>query len=232
MKTEKIEILNLADLLEGIRRAARQSAKAAKAEFDDAFDDAIDVESTLFRYPEPVRAIFNVKTEETVTVEATPGEKPVKAKKRLERPVLASKVFFNDGTWTVVKNSAEDPIELVTKDGVETASDASKERAIVYAWVKRLCGTQHPATGEVTGANLGRRLSKVVAASEDKALSKAAKAKAKAAKAKAVKTEKHGEKCRCGKREEANLQRLISDVSELVQAWRAWQKQENGPKGA
>lgn len=228
MKTEKIEVLNLADLLEGIRRAARQSAKAAKAEFDDA----IDVESTLFRYPEPVRAIFNVKTEETVTVEATPGEKPVKAKKRLERPVLASKVFFNDGTWTVVKNSAEDPIELVTKDGVETASDASKERAVVYAWVKRLCGTQHPATGEVTGANLGRRLSKVVEASEDKALSKAAKAKAKAAKAKKqARAEKpdakdvDGAKCSCGRNN------AVKAAIEAIEALTAALKQ-NGPKGA
>lgn len=228
MKTEKIEVLNLADLLEGIRRAACQSAKAAKAEFDDA----IDVESTLFRYPEPVRAIFNVKTEETVTVEAVPGEKPVKAKKRLERPVLASKVFFNDGTWTVVKNSAEDPIELVTKDGVETASDASKERAIVYAWVKRLCGVQHPATGEVTGANLGRRLSKVVAASEDKALSKAAKAKAKAAKAKKqARAEKPdakdggGAKCSCGRNNA--IKAAIDAIEALATALK-----QNGPKGA
>jgi hypothetical protein len=227
MKTENIEVLNLTDLIRGVLAGAKPGS-GIKAQVSDP----IDVESSFFRFPEPVRAIFNVKTEETVTLEAEPGEKPVKAKRRLEHPVLASKVFFDDGTWTVVKNSAEDPIELVTKYGVETASDASKERAIVYAWVKRLCGTQHPPTGEVTGANLGRRLSKIVAASEDKAVSKATKAKVKAAKAKAKAAKEKAEpeakpaaKCSCGR------DKAVKAVLEAINAAIA-ALNKKGPEGA
>jgi len=135
----------------------------------------------------PVKAIFNVKTEESVPVLDDDGnpvrEAPVSGEKgpgrlrrktvKLEKPILASKVFFEDGTWTVVKNSGEDAIELTNvklEDGtyVTTASDASKERALAYAIVKHAFGYADPVTHEVKGANLGRRFEKVLKASIDK----------------------------------------------------------------
>ena len=131
----------------------------------------------------PVKAIFNVKTEETIPVldengkpiydELPTGEKyMVKKTIKLEHPVLASKVFFEDGTWTVVKNTGEDSIDLVevklpNGQKVITASDASKERALAYAIVKHAFGKADPKTREVKNANLGRRFDKILKASID-----------------------------------------------------------------
>lgn len=131
----------------------------------------------------PVKAIFNLKTEDMVTVldedgnpVYEPGENKtkrlVKRAKTLEKPILASKVFFDDGSWTVVKNSGEDTVDVEEKklsNGkiVKVATDASKERAIAYAVVKRVFGCVDLTTGEVKGANLGRRFEKVIAASID-----------------------------------------------------------------
>ena len=131
----------------------------------------------------PVKAIFNLKTEDMVAVldddgnpMYEPGENKtkrlVKRAKTLEKPILASKVFFDDGSWTVVKNSGEDTVDVEEKKlsngkTVKVATDASKERAIAYAVVKRVFGCVDPVTREVKGANLGRRFEKVIAASID-----------------------------------------------------------------
>ena len=148
---------------------------------------AIDVESryapTEGSAPMPVKAIFNLKTEDMVAVLDNDGnpvyelgenktKRLVKRAKTLEKPILASKVFFDDGSWTVVKNSGEDIVYVEEKKlpngkTVKVATDASKERAIAYAVVKRMFGRVDPATGEVKGANLGRRFEKVIAASID-----------------------------------------------------------------
>lgn len=161
----------------------------AFAPLAQAAGQAIDVESryvpTQGSIPMPVKAIFNLKTEDMVTVldddgnpvyEKSPGENPrkrlVKRAKTLEKPILASKVFFDDESWTVVKNSGEDTVDVEEKklsDGktVKVATDASKERAIAYAVVKRVFGRVDPVTREVKGANLGRHFEKVIAASID-----------------------------------------------------------------
>jgi hypothetical protein len=133
----------------------------------------------------PVKAIFNVKTEKMIPVldkngnimyEDTLSENQPKRILRkavkLKNPILASKVFFEDGTWTVVKNAEEDPIELVNiplSDGstVVTASNGSKERALVYAITKHAFGVVDPITKEVTCANLSRRFEKVLENSID-----------------------------------------------------------------
>ena len=161
----------------------------AFAPLAQAAGSAIDVEShcvsTKRSAPMPVKAIFNLKTEDMVTVLDNDGnpvyeqassenspKKVVKQAKTLEKPILASKVFFDDGSWTVVKNSGEDTVDVEEKKlsngkTVKVATDASKERAIAYAVVKRVFGCVDPVTMEVKGANLGRRFERVIAASID-----------------------------------------------------------------
>ena len=159
----------------------------ALASMAQATGPVIDVESryvpTQGSVPMPVKAIFNLKTEDMVAVLDDDGnpvyelgenkmKRLVKRAKTLEKPILASKVFFDDGSWTVVKNSGEDTVDVEEKKlsngkTVKVATDASKERAIAYAVVKRVFGCVDPVTMEVKGANLGRRFEKVIAASID-----------------------------------------------------------------
>ena len=74
----------------------------------------------------PVKAIFNLKTEDMVAALDDDGnpvyelgenktKRLVKRAKTLEKPILASKVFFDDGSWTVVKNSGEDTVDVEEK---------------------------------------------------------------------------------------------------------------------
>ena len=159
----------------------------ALASMAQATGPVIDVESryvpTESSVPMPVKAIFNLKTEDMVAVLDEDGnpvyelgenktKRLVKRAKTLEKPILASKVFFDDGSWTVVKNSGEDIVYVEEKklsNGkiVKVATDASKERAIAYAVVKRVFGRVDLTTGEVKSANLSRRFEKVIAASID-----------------------------------------------------------------
>ena len=159
----------------------------ALASMAQATGPVIAVESryvpTQGSVPMPVKAIFNLKTEDMVAVLDDDGnpvyelgenkmKRLVKRAKTLENPILASKVFFDDGSWTVVKNSGEDTVDVEEKKlsngkTVKVATDASKERAIAYAVVKRVFGCVDPVTMEVKGANLGRRFEKVIAASID-----------------------------------------------------------------
>ena len=149
----------------------------------------------------------------------------VKRAKTLEKPILASKVFFDDGSWTVVKNSGEDTVDVEEKklsDGktVKVATDASKERAIAYAVVKRVFGRVDPATGEVKGANLGRRFEKVIAASIDQNVGSAEE--------KAKKTDKNVDKkpvqkekpkkhtCMCRQIDEKSLKDTLDLLGALV----------------
>ena len=195
----------------------------ALAPLAQAAGPVIDIESSYVpakrSAPMPVKAIFNLKTEDMVAVlddngnpvyEQTSGEnspkKVVKQAKTLEKPILASKVFFDDGSWTVVKNSGDDTVDVEEKklsNGkiVKVATDASKERAIAYAVVKRVFGRVDPITKEVKGANLGRRFEKVIAASIDQnvgnAEDKIKKTEAKPAQqTKSTKSKKPACKCR------------------------------------
>lgn len=195
---------NIVDFLDGLLKVAVAEAARRRAERDGVVDAESEVVSDVkYTASMPVKAIFNVKTEELVPALGEDGKplvksgRIVKTAKKLDRPVLASKVFFEDGTWTVVKNSGEDTIDLVevkTPDGrtVVTASDASKERALAYAVVKHAFGKADPDTGEVYGANLGRRFEKVLKASVDQRVSAATKQDAR------EKREKHASKRACG----------------------------------
>lgn len=210
----------------------------ALAPLAQAAGPVIDVES---RYvpakhftPMPMKAIFNLKTEDMVTVldddgnpvyEQTSGEnspkKVVKRAKTLEKPILASKVFFDDGSWTVVKNSGDDTVDVEEKKlsngkTVKVATDASKERAIAYAVVKRVFGRVDPITKEVKGANLGRRFEKVIATSIDQNVGNA-ELKIKKADEKPVQKPKSKKPaCRCRQIDEKGLKETLDLLNEFA----------------
>jgi len=192
--------MNLLDIIGAVFNDVVQNVQneQAKASERAARNPGFKPTRPMYTACMPSKAIFNVKTEEIVPVldesgkqvyrTGENGEKvPVKKTVKLENPVLASKIYFEDGTWTVVKNSGEDTIDLVEEKlpnggTVVTASNGSKERALAYAIVKHAFGIADPKTGEVRGANLGRRFEKIIKASVDQRVQKAAaKASAKAA---------------------------------------------------
>lgn len=182
----------------------------------------------------PVKAIFNLKTEDMVTVlddngnpvyEQLQGEnspkKVVKQAKTLEKPILASKVFFDDGSWTVVKNSGDDTVDVEEKklsNGkiVKVATDASKERAIAYAVVKRVFGRVDPVTKEVKGANLGRRFEKVIAASIDQNIGNAEEKIKKAGEKPVQKAKPKKLACRCRQIDEKSLKETLDLLGEFA----------------
>lgn len=111
------------------------------------------------------RAVFNLVTTEKVKDPQT-GKIITQARKV---PQLVTKVEFEDGTYTIVKNSIHDPVSLVdaldeeTKKplGVKIADDCAKETAIAYAWFKRCFGAPNPKNpNEWISAGCGGRLRK------------------------------------------------------------------------
>ena len=226
----------------------------ALAPLAQAAGPVIDVES---RYvpakrsaPMPVKAIFNLKTEDMVTVlddngnpvyEQSPGEtapkKVVKQAKTLEKPILASKVFFDDGSWTVVKNSGDDTVDVEEKKlsggkTVKVATDASKERAIAYAVVKRVFGRVDPVTKEVKGANLGRRFEKVIAASIDQNLGNAEEKIKKAEEKPVQKAKPKKPACRCRQIDEKSLKETLDLLGEFAKKLNLDKVVDGGQQGA
>ena len=229
----------------------------AFAPLAQAAGSAIDVEShcvsTKRSAPMPVKAIFNLKTEDMVTVlddagnpvyEQASGEnspkKVVKQAKTLEKPILASKVFFDDGSWTVVKNSGEDTVDVEEKKlsngkTVKVATDASKERAIAYAVVKRVFGHVDPVTKEVKGANLGRRFEKVIEASVDQNIGNA-EDKIKKAESKSAQQALHAKPkkstCKCRQVDEKSLKDTLDLLGELAKKLNLDKVVDEGQQGA
>lgn len=133
-----------------------------------------------FDFPEIEYVQFSLKTTETKPMLDSDGKKILDEKGRVKRetididPLLATVVYFDDGTKTTVINSKADSVEIIeTKlsDGstVKVASEASKERAVVYAIVKRLLGkightdkngVYH--SNEIDGNGFGRILRDIV----------------------------------------------------------------------
>jgi len=135
------------------------------------------------RFPEIKRVQFNLKTTDYKRdLDAEPRTIVVKGQKKVVYPyvkgpdgkkiqididpVLATIVYFADGTKVVVTNSATDKVDLVDvkmADGtvVKTASNQAKERAIIYAIVKRLYGTPDQL-GNIENVGLARRLTEIV----------------------------------------------------------------------
>lgn len=167
------------------------------------------------RFPGVKRVQFNLKTTDYKRdLDAEPRTIVVKGQKKVVYPyvkgpdgkkvvididpVLATIVYFTDGTKVVVTNSATDKVDLVDvalSDGtvVKTASSQAKERALIYALVKRLYGT--PDTlGNIENVGLARRLNDMVQNGYDTRLEDAknriAEAARKAAAAKAQKPAK------------------------------------------
>lgn len=111
------------------------------------------------------RAVFNLVTTEKVKDPQT-GKIITQGRKV---PQLVTKVEFEDGTYTIVKNSIHDPVSLVdaldekTKKplGFKIADDCAKETAIAYAWFKRCFGAPNPKNpNEWISAGCGGRLRK------------------------------------------------------------------------
>ena len=111
------------------------------------------------------RAVFNLVTTEKVKDPQT-GKIITQSRKV---PQLVTKVEFEDGTYTIVKNSIHDPVSLVdaldekTKKplGFKIADDCAKETAIVYAWFKRCFGAPNPKNpNEWISSGCGGRLRK------------------------------------------------------------------------
>lgn len=108
-------------------------------------------------------------------------------------PVLATKVEFTDGTFTVVKNSEHDAVSLTEKSAkpygnydVVVADDCSKEAAIAYAWFKRCFGKpKEPGSLEYVSAGVGGKLHKLVQGAYDEAYEEAISKAKKEAKRKA-----------------------------------------------
>lgn len=228
----------------------------ALAPLAQAAGPVIDVESRYVpaesSVPMPVKAIFNLKTEDMVAVldedgnpVYEPGENKtkrlVKRAKTLEKPILASKVFFDDGSWTVVKNSGEDTVDVEEKKlpngkTVKAATDASKERAIAYAVVKRVFGRVDPVTGEVKGANLGRRFEKVIAASVDQnvgnAEEKARKTVQKPAQKPVQKEKPKKHTCMCRQIDEKSLKDALDLLGALVKKLNPGEAVDGNQQGA
>lgn len=174
--------------------------------------DVIDALETNGTYlPDVERVVFSLKTTEKVPVLNEDGsEKQVQAKnkdgsllktkdgkpvmktvyetKKLENPVLVTRVWWADSTTTTVRNSEHDKVEteeveLENGTKVTVASECSKTFGIMAAVTKRTCGIPDEK-GEMVETNVGKILSEIVESGYDQQLEDA---KAKIAKAKARK---------------------------------------------
>lgn len=149
-------------------------AKYAKKNKTDKF------KADPVKFPGISRVQFNLKTTSTRPVIGLDGKPVVDDKGRVKRetfavtPVLATIVYFTDGTKCTVVNSEADPVEVEDvkmADGtiVKAATAASKERALVYALVKRLLGKVGKTdrngrfhSNEIDGNGFGRKLRDMV----------------------------------------------------------------------
>ena len=129
-----------------------------------SLEDLIKSLSTQ-QFVSAARAVFNLVTTEKVKDPQT-GKTIIQSRKV---PQLVTKVEFEDGTYTIVKNSIHDPVSLVdaldekTKKplGFKIADDCAKETAIAYAWFKRCFGAPNPKNpNEWISAGCGGRLRK------------------------------------------------------------------------
>ena len=134
--------------------------------------------------PGITRVIYNLKTEETVVVtdadgnpimetftlkDGTSAQRRKRTTRKLDNPILATTVYFNDGTKVTVVNSINDKVDLatekVTRNGVTveavTASKAAKESGLVYAICKRAFG-KPDENGTIIGDGFGRKLGDIV----------------------------------------------------------------------
>ena len=150
-----------------------------------AYSIANDLIERGLAVPDITRIVFNTSTGKSVTVVDENGKlvvdpntgKPLR-KFIPKKTVLATTVFFADGTKTTVKNSEN---ESVT-DSSGNVTDNAKERGIIYALARRvLCGKFDKDTGELKQEGFGRILSGLVKNAHDQQAELKKRAEAKAA---------------------------------------------------
>jgi len=199
--------------------------------------------------PKIQRVIFNLKTTETRPVLDMAGKPVTDEKGRVKRqtvdvsPVLATMVYFEDGTKCTVVNSDKDTItteekevtyldcdksgkEFTVKTGhkVLVASKAAKEAGVVYAIVKRIFGAvdQDPESrkfNHVKGDGFGRKLRDIVATAEDSQYEAALKEEFNKRAAKEHKEREAAAKARRANRTpsvEENIATLVKQNAELI----------------
>lgn len=172
--------------------------------------------------PDITRTIFNLKTEDDKPVLGEDGKPTGKRQKiPLEKPILSTTVFFNDGSRVTVKNSANDPVELDERelpDGTTTfvASRRSKELAIVHAVMKRVIG-EIDGNGVVDGRGYGRILTDIVDSGYDQSFETTKSKIEKAAKKKAYEEQKKTAKKPASKRYSfAEIAQLLGPIAEKI----------------
>lgn len=171
--------------------------------------DSLEANGTYL--PDVKRVVYSLKTTEKVKVLNEDGsekkvpavnrdgselktrkgetvEKNVWETRKLDRPILVTKVWWADGTSTTVRNSYADRVEteeVELEDGtkVEVATETAKTYGLMAAVVKRTCGVPDE-NGEMVDTNLGKVVAQIIKASRDQQLDDA---KAKIAKSKAKK---------------------------------------------
>ena len=207
---------------------------------DEHLGDQV-VKSLMFNnsfVPNIERVIFNTKTTEEVAKLDLSGA-PLKDEKgrvlketvKLENPVLATTVFFADGTKVTVKNSDKDEVTVVDKtvklsDGseisVKTASQESKEIGVVHAIVKR-CVCQYDESGNVTNAGYAKFLHTTVEKAHVQEIERAkVSAERKLSKQKAKNTAKPK------KDRSKGLRAVVQELAEVVAGLRGAMKDSNG----
>lgn len=150
-----------------------------------------ELEANNCTMPDVERIIFSLgkkawpKRDESGKVLKDASGKPIPGD---EVPVLATTVFFIDGTKVTVTNSEADHVEteeakLSDGTAIQAATAESKERGVIYAILKRMLSKESPA-GKMEDSGISRILSDLVKAGYD---SNIAKAEAKIQKAKAKK---------------------------------------------
>lgn len=167
------------------------------------------------KFPGIARVQFNLKTTDYKRdLDAEPKTIVVKGQKKVVYPylknsegkkieiaidpILATIVYFNDGTKVVVTNSETDKVDLVDvkmadSTVVRTASNQAKERAVIYAIIKRLYGTPDKL-GTIENVGLARRLNDIVQNGYDTRLQDAKNRIAEAARKAAAKVQKPAKK--------------------------------------
>lgn len=134
-----------------------------------------------------------------------------------EPAVLATIVFFDDGTKSIVKNCLSDAVgseDWKLSDGstVEVASQDSKERGFVYALLKRLLSNLDE-DGNAVCSGLGNSLREIVAGAVDQNVVAAEKRIAKTKPAEQPACEKPAKKA---KRDEAGWKDISESLSCLA----------------
>lgn len=136
--------------------------------------------------------------------------------------ILATTVYFKDGTKVTVKNTIKDKIQVITEkitlsDGsvkeVRTASHDSREIGLMYAIVKRLIGTPSES-GEINGNGFSGFLRDQVKSALNQNVESVRVSSEKALKKNQAKTSSTSKK----NDHKASLRKVVEDLSKVVES--------------